>query len=198
MKLSAFGGGVKAGGPNYCSCFVRIVDKPDSATDYKQSYTKAYEEEFHHARDINNLYGEQNVFRYLPLRSMVLRLFPDDSNAAAQQIAFAAKTCHTPLTISYDPAEEDRASALSSTGCSLKAESLQEFLKTMKDYERIRTCSANIPMEMFVEAAQADKYIATAPPVKDGRVELIHYIKEQSISFEYHRYGSISEMPPIE
>lgn len=198
MKLSAFGGGVKAGGPNYCSCFVRIVDKTDSVTDYKQSYIKAYEEEFHHARDINNLYGEQNVFRYLPLKSMVLRLFPDDSNAAAQQIAFAAKTCHTPLTISYDPAEEDRASALSSTGCSLKAENLQEFLKTMKDYERVRTCSANIPMEMFVEAAQADKYIATAPPVKDGRVELIHYIKEQSISFEYHRYGSISEMPPIE
>ena len=34
--------------------------------------------------------------------------------------------------------------------------------------------------------------------VKDGRVELIHYIKEQSISFEYHRYGSISEVPPVE
>ena len=31
------------------------------------------------------------------------------------------------------------------------------------------------------------KYIATAKPVKNGRVELIHYIKEQSISFEYHR-----------
>ena len=29
-------------------------------------------------------------------------------------------------------------------------------------------------------------------------VELIHYIKEQSISFEYHRYGSILEVPPVE
>ena len=59
----------------------------------------------------------------------------------------------------------------------------------MKNYERIRTCGADIPMEMFDEAARIDKYIATAKPVKDGRVELIHYIKEQSISFEYHRYG---------
>ena len=37
-------------------------------------------------------------------------------------------------------------------------------------------------MEMYEEAARIDKYIATAKLVKDGRVELIHYIKEQSIS----------------
>ena len=40
--------------------------------------------------------------------------------------------------------------------------------------------------------------VLTAKPVKDGRVELIHYIKEQSISFEYHRYGSILEVPSVE
>ena len=40
MKLSAFGGGIKAGGPNYCTCFLEITDKPDSRTDYRQSYAK--------------------------------------------------------------------------------------------------------------------------------------------------------------
>ncbi len=53
------------------------------------------------------------------------------------------------------------------------------FLKSMKNYERIRTCGADIPMEMYEEAARIDKYIATAKPVKDGRVELIHYIKSK-------------------
>ena len=197
MKLSAFGGGVKAGGPNYCACFVKITDKPGSTTDYKQSYAKAYEQEFAHARDINNLYGEQNAFRYLPLKKMVLRLFPGDSNEDAQMIALAAKTCHTPLTISFEP-DDDRTAALASTGCALKKETLPEFLKSMKGYERIRTCGAEIPMEMYEEAARIDKYIATAKPVKDGRVELVHYIKEQSIAFEYHRYGSILEVPPVE
>ena len=197
MKLSAFGGGVKAGGPNYCTCFVKITDKAKSTTNYKQSYAHAYEEEFAHARDINHLYGEQNVFRYLPLKNMVLRLFPGDSNEEAEMIALAAILCHTPLTISFGP-DDDRTAALSSVGCTLKKETLEDFLKTMKDYERIRTCGANIPMEMYVEAARTDKYIATARPVKDGRVELIHYIKEQSISFEYHRYGSILDVPPVE
>ena len=46
MKLSAFGGGIKAGGPNYCTCFVEITDKPDSQTDYIDSYFDACEEEF--------------------------------------------------------------------------------------------------------------------------------------------------------
>lgn len=197
MKLSAFGGGVKAGGPNYCACFVNIFDKPESTTIYKLSYAHAHQEEFAHARDVNNLHGEQNAFRYLPLKNMALRLFPGDSNEEAEMIALAATLCHTPLTISFNP-DDDRTAALASTGCKLRKESLDEFLKTMEDYERIRTCSADIPMEMYVEAARTDKYIATARPVKNGRVELIHYIKEQSISFEYHRYGSISDVPPVE
>lgn len=197
MKLSAFGGGVKAGGPNYCSCFVRIADRPGSRTDYVQSYAQAFEQEFAHARDINNLYGEQNVFRYLPLKNMVLRLFPGDSDEHARMVALAARTCGTPLAISFDPAD-DRTAALASTGCTLKKETLPEFLKSMKDYERVRTCKADIPMEMYEEAARIDKYIAAAAPVKNGRVELIHYIKEQSISFEYHRYGSILEVPSVE
>lgn len=197
MKLSAFGGGVKAGGPNYCSCFVKIADKPDSKTDYRQSYTKAFQEEFSKPRDINDLYGEQNLFRYLPLKSMVLRLFPDDRNETAEMIVYAARLCGTPLTISYDPSD-DRTEALADTGCRLRKEAMDSFISSISEYERIRTCSPEIPVKIYEAAVQTDKYIATAPPVKDGRVELIHYIKEQSIAFEYHRYGSISEVPACE
>ncbi|MBR8725921.1 bifunctional proline dehydrogenase/L-glutamate gamma-semialdehyde dehydrogenase [Bacteroides pyogenes] len=197
MKLSAFGGGVKAGGPNYCACFVTFADKPDSATGYRESYAQAYRNEFSRTRDINKLYGEQNLFRYLPLKSMVLRLFPEDRNEEAEMIALAANTCGTPLTISFDP-NDDRTEALRTTGCTLRKESAEEFLKAMPEYERIRTCSPNIPRSMYERAAETNLYIATAPPVKEGRVELIHYIREQSISFEYHRYGSISEVPPCE
>ena len=198
MKLSAFGGGIKAGGPNYCSLFTYITDKTGSKTDYKKSYAEAWKKEFAHARDWNNCYGEQNAFRYLPLKGgMVLRLFKGDSNEEVQMIALAAKTCGTPLTISFD-IDDDRSSALSATGCRLKKESLEDFLISMPEYERIRTCSPDIPRKMYERAAETDKYICTAKPVKNGRVELINYIKEQSISFEYHRYGSITEVPSVE
>ena len=198
MKLSAFGGGIKAGGPNYCSLFTRISDKPGSKTDYKMSYAEAWEKEFAHARDWNKCFGEQNAFRYLPVKGgMALRLFKGDTDEQAQMIALAAKICGTPLTISFD-ADDDRTAALASTGCTLKKESLDAFIQSMPTYERIRTCSPDIPMAMYERAAATDKFICTVPPVKNGRVELINYIKEQSISFEYHRYGSISEVPAVE
>ena len=103
MKLSAFGGGIKAGGPNYCTCFVTITDKAGSKTDYIKSYEDAYNSEFSKARDVNNLYGEQNLFRYLPVKNMALRLFQYDNLEYAKMIAKAAKLCKLALTISMDP-----------------------------------------------------------------------------------------------
>ncbi|WP_164996234.1 bifunctional proline dehydrogenase/L-glutamate gamma-semialdehyde dehydrogenase [Prevotella heparinolytica] len=197
MKFSAIGGGLKAGGPNYCSSFVKITDKPDSNTDYRKSYAEAFAKEFAHARDINNLYGEQNVLRYLPVERMVLRLFPGDSNEEARMIAFAAQTCHTPLVISFGE-DDDRTEALASTGCPLKKEDLKTFYDSLDNYYRIRTCSSDIPDGFYKEVSAMNMYVATAPPVKNGRVELLHYLKEQSITFEYHRYGSITEVPPVE
>ena len=197
MKLSAFGGGIKAGGPNYCTCFVEITDKPDSQTDYIDSYFDACEEEFMDPRDVNKLYGEQNVFRYLPLKSMILRLFPEDTDREVNMISYASELCRTPLTISFDPSD-DRTAALTQYGWPLRKESLEDFLKVMPDYERVRTCSPNIPKCMYERAAETNMYIMAAPPMKQGRIELIRYFKEQSISFEYHRYGSISEVPPYE
>ena len=67
----------------------------------------------------------------------------------------------------------------------------------MKNYERIRTCSADFSMNKYKKAAELGKYIALAKPLAEGRLELIHYLKEQSVTFEYHRYGSITEAPDI-
>ncbi len=194
MKLSAFGPGLKAGGPNYCAQFMTITDKVGASTDYKKSYADWYEKEFRHARNIQpKIRGEQNVFRYLPLRNMVLRLFGDETLEQVQMVLLAAKTVGTPLTISAD-ADNPLVKNLKD----VKTEGITAFCNSMRGYERVRTISRNIPDEVFQAAAFCDKYIAQAAPVRNGRIELAHYIKEQSISNEYHRYGSQIEIPVIE
>lgn len=45
-------------------------------------------------------------------------------------------------SISFEPGD-DRTAALASLGCPLKEEALAGFLKSMKNYERIRTCGAD-------------------------------------------------------
>ena len=196
MKLSAFGPGLKAGGPNYCMQFMNITDKPGSRTDYRQSYAEWYEREFKHARNIQpKIRGEQNVFRYLPLkRGMVFRLFGDETLEQIQMVQLAAQTVGTPLTISVDSSHP----LFSQLTGNIKQESQTAFVSSIKNYERIRTISRQVPDEVFTAAAFADRYIAQSLPVRNGRVELALYIKEQSISNEYHRYGSQIEVPAIE
>ena len=196
MTLSAFGPGLKAGGSNYCTQFMIITDRQGCDTDYRKSYVEWYEKEFRHARNIQpHIRGEQNVFRYLPLqRGMVLRLFGDETLRQVQMVQLAAQTVGTPLTISAD----DTHPLLGHLTGNVKRESLQTFCDTMAQYERIRTISRQVPDEVFVAAARCDRYIAQSEPVSDGRIELSLYIKEQSISNEYHRYGSQIEVPEVE
>ena len=196
MKLSAFGPGLKAGGPNYVVQFMEITDKPDSKTDFRKSYAEWYEKEFKHARNIQpKIRGEQNVFRYLPLeRGMVLRLFGDETPLQVEMVQLAAKTVGTPLTVSVDPSNPIRKEIKGD----VKQETLEQFLNSMGNYERVRTISKKVPESVFEKAADIDMYIAQQPPVKNGRIELAHYIKEQSIANEYHRYGSQIEIPEVE
>ncbi len=194
MKLSAFGGGIKAGGVNYTSCFVRIQDRTTtSAEDAQKSYQQSFESTFSHATDVNNLYGEQNFFRYRPLKSMALRLFPTDSQIEIQKIIAAASAANCPLTISTE-AHDPRVEGLSNH-VRIKYQSLDEFYLNIGEYERIRIISTETPRELYEQAAKHNIYVADAPVVSEGRVELLHYLKEQSVSIEYHRYGSIFEPP---
>ena len=196
MKLSAFGPGLKAGGPNYCLQFMHITDKAGSTTDYKQSYAEWYEKEFKHARNIQpKIRGEQNVFRYLPVDGgIVLRLFGDESLEQVQMVQLAAKTVGTELTVSMDAANP----LFEQIEGEKKQENMAAFLEHIKHYGRVRVISSRMPDVVSEAAANHDKYIAHSAPVNDGRIELALYIQEQSIANEYHRYGSQIEVPEID
>ena len=125
---------------------------------------------------------------------MVLRLFGDETVEQIKMVQLAAKTVGTPLTIS---ANENNPVINQIVG-DIKKENLAAFCENIKNFERVRTISANVPDVVFEAAANYDKYIAQSVPVKNGRIELALYIKEQSIANEYHRYGSQIEVPEIE
>ena len=219
MKLSAFGGGIKAGGRNYVSCFVNItendslqtkaveridfisysnlLDKKDKSRFWTavESYAENMTSEFSVEEDIHRLKGERNTFRYIPLKNMVFRIFPSDKLIDILLILAAAKTAETALIISISTGDSklETIKNLSAGDFKLNVESDTEFLITMQNYDRIRICSNQIPLTYYQKAAKTGKYIASAKPLIEGRLEMLNYLKEQSISFEYHRYGSITE-----
>lgn len=215
MKRSAFGGGIKAGGPNYVSCFVEFTEKEittpissksplsEFVSDEKEkkrlnyaseSYKRAWEIEFSQERDVNHIYGEENTFRYLPLKNIALRV-ENDELSDVLLVLHAAHIVKTPVTISISADDKklpiiERAAA-TIVGTKVVVQDEITFAESMQKYERIRTCSTEISDAIYNKAAELGKHIASDKPLIEGRLELLHYLKEQSIAYEYHRYGSI-------
>jgi RHH-type proline utilization regulon transcriptional repressor/proline dehydrogenase/delta 1-pyrroline-5-carboxylate dehydrogenase len=219
MKLSAFGGGIKAGGRNYVSCFVNIVEtakavKPSNEKEVFKaystilnaaenarflpavdSYDENYRNEFSQENDIHNLMGERNTFRYLPLKKVALRILAADNMADIFMVLAAAQIVRTPIevSISEDDFKLEVLKNIPNKLFKLIIQSETEFLNQLSKYDRIRTCGNPLPEAFYKKAAETGKYIAAAKPLIEGRLELLHYVKEQSIAFEYHRYGSITD-----
>ncbi len=221
MKRSAFGAGIKAGGPNYVSCFVEFEEKDLSVNQenaeypFKKwlnnndnvsvkrlqyayhTYEKAWKEEFSVERDVSHIIGELNTFRYLPLNRMAFRIHENDDLTDILLIIFAVSKTKTNLRISLSGSHAYKNLIENVIkdyrNLSLVTEEEPEFISGMYTYDRIRTCSVNLSDEIYNKAAELGLYIATDKPVIEGRIEILHYLKEQSISYEYHRYGSIVE-----
>jgi len=45
--------------------------------------------------------------------------------------------------------------------------------------------------EMKQVAAETATYIDHAPLIANGRIELLHYLREMALSIDYHRYGNL-------
>lgn len=217
MKRSAFGGGVKAGGPSYASCFVEFTENelpaaertaplssllPDEKDKNRlsvalESYQDAWSSEFSQEKDVSNIYGEENIFRYLPLKSAGFRVQERDKLVDVLLILTAASVAKTPLFVSISgdndsrEAVEKAAAALSPSGVKVVVQDEQAFIDEMDRYERIRAASPTLSDAVYQKAAKLGKHIAAGTPLAEGRLELMHYLKEQSIACEYHRYGSI-------
>lgn len=218
MKRSAFGGGLKAGGVNYVSSFVCFTEKANNPEKNEQiiyfrelqelfsdsnevgrikqaikSFGSNYDNIFCKETDVNQLYGEENTTRYLPLKSCCLRVNNNDKPIQIALVALGAYGCKTPLTISADQnyPEIDKIKKIAKEcNSSVIIEDETAFISKMENFERIRTCSDQLSDAIWKKAGDKGIYIACVPPLIEGRIELLHYLKEQSISFEYHRYGS--------
>ena len=194
MKASAFGGGLKAGGPNYVMQFMQLEDVPGKNPDFKASYLKAWKEEFSTIRDWNHCTGEQNLFRYLPVEKMAMRVFADDNLEDITKVVTAAQIAGVELTVSIY-ATDEKINKVKALGVNVKGESVSEFANNIGRYDRVRICSESIQPSLFQAAAKNNVYLALGKPLDEGRVELLNYIREQSISYEYHRYGSMPVVP---
>ncbi|MFP4388663.1 MAG: aldehyde dehydrogenase family protein, partial [Desulfococcaceae bacterium] len=172
-----------------------------------QSYLYNAEQEFYREKDYFRLRGQDNIFRYRPVGTVLIRIHPDDTlfetiaRIAAAKIAKCNVLVGAPRDLDNRAtrflASEDGKRLLGST--KLTRHSDQELIEIMPELNRIRYAAPDrAPMAVFQAAAKTGFYIARRPVMMEGRLELLHYLQEQAVSVNYHRYGNLGERGLVE
>jgi RHH-type proline utilization regulon transcriptional repressor/proline dehydrogenase/delta 1-pyrroline-5-carboxylate dehydrogenase len=165
------------------------------------SYDRFASEEILVEHDHFQLIGQDNHRRYLPASPLRIRLHADDLpyDIAARCSAAIAANCRA--TISHpDTVHENTISALEKLTyewagrIEFLEESDQELIQSIQNGQiaRLRYADENrVPESVRRAANQHQVFIADQPVSAVGRIELLWYVIEQSISFDYHRYGNL-------
>jgi RHH-type proline utilization regulon transcriptional repressor/proline dehydrogenase/delta 1-pyrroline-5-carboxylate dehydrogenase len=185
----------------------KILELPNSGVDDVSKlrialplYDQFAREEILVEHDHFKLIGQDNIRRYLPVIPLRIRI--DERDTAFEIIARCAAAVATGsrATVSYDPKIDGRIIdtleqlTLPWAGrIEFIDESDSELIAAMQEGRapRIRYATADrVPETIRRTANEQFVYIADAPVLASGQ-ELLWYVIEQSISFDYHRYGNL-------
>ncbi|MGB0387601.1 MAG: proline dehydrogenase family protein [Ardenticatenaceae bacterium] len=191
-KKSAFGGGAKAGGPNYVLSLGTWRDAPPARElrFSEKSYQAAWQTHFSVEHDPSQVLGEGNIFRYRPISALLLRVAADTDLLPIHQVASAARICGVPLTVSLPPnaAQRDDLTQISHLNCVIEDDTT--LAARLPHYERMRLLGTATPA-LCAAAHAAHVALIRDPVLANGRLELRHYLREQAITHTTHRYGNI-------
>jgi len=167
------------------------------------SFARSMAEEFGCEHDHFRLLGQDNIRRYLPVRSVRVRVHPADGffEVVARLAAARNLGCHVTLSVTpgisvpglawLGEATEDWREAIA--WVEEDDRTLVEVIRKAHT-ERLRYASAGrVPTEVLAVANEVGLFVARAPVLAEGRVELLWYLREQSVSRDYHRHGNLGE-----
>ncbi|MFV0561619.1 proline dehydrogenase family protein [Malaciobacter mytili] len=162
------------------------------------SYYHNYHTEFSVEKDYCKVRGEDNHFRYLPLHRILIRVSNDDTLFEVVSRILAARVSKVNFSVSIDnnPKIEEflkEATVLFTSKDRIVKHTDEELVEVLGSYERIIYSDIKKVPEMIFEAAtnHLETFIIRMKPMMEGRIELLNYFKEQSVSHSFHRYGNI-------
>ncbi|MCA9247991.1 MAG: aldehyde dehydrogenase family protein, partial [Planctomycetales bacterium] len=164
-------------------------------------YAAAWRDEFSRDHDSFRLIGQDNLRRYLPAANVRIRADAADRSWEVLARMAAAKTVGSRITISEPPGERlphvallDRMTESWAGAIEFLPESNEQLAEVIRQgrVDRVRFASPDrVPDVVRSAAAAAGFYLADEQVHRCGRLELLHYVQEQSISHDYHRYGNL-------
>lgn len=221
-KLSGFGPGAKAGGPNYVAQMCRItqasmprrlraygeaVDRLARAAaehldgsgerlllDSAKSYAYAWETHFGRIHDPSGLRGQDNLFRYQPASPLLILAERAHHVVDLVRACAAALTCGVEFNVCIGTQlAQGRPWLAQLPGVQLSVCCSEDLIRLL-EHASLRRIRAVGPVSERVRNAtlEHDLHVATQPVMATGRIELRHYLIEQALCIEHHRYGNLA------
>lgn len=175
-KRSSVGSGTKPGGPDHLHSYGTWAPSHDAPVEQALSaYEQAWAEYFALEHDPTGLACESNILRYRPLDLVLARVESMDA-AEIPLLRSASMLTGTPLEISARETETD--------------EHLAARLSCMTGDVRLRLLGGS-NADVLRAAHSAGVTVDDSPITGIGRLDLLRFVKEQSISRTTHRYGRL-------
>jgi RHH-type proline utilization regulon transcriptional repressor/proline dehydrogenase/delta 1-pyrroline-5-carboxylate dehydrogenase len=159
-----------------------------------------HEIEFLKEHDYAHIRGESNVIRYLPVESVLLRVEErdtlDEILASIIAIKMVGASLHISIPKHSKKAEliwlEAKQSLFIGEKDSFSRDEEDTLVAAMDRVARVRFLHPeNVTPSIYESIASKTIYIASEPFLSHGRIELMHYFIEQSVTNSYHRYGNL-------
>ena len=178
-KDSSFGFGMKAGGCNYVRQFLTLQINNSKNLNYAECFDKNFKDEI----DVSNIRGQHNISRYIKPEIVKILI---DQNTTDKHLNMVTLACDV-ISVKYE--------LFTTQPTKLKgAKTINNWNEVLNDYSfgtKIRNLTSNISNEFLKEAHLKNVHLYDRTPNPDGKFEFLNYFNEQSLSFNYHRYGNL-------
>jgi RHH-type proline utilization regulon transcriptional repressor/proline dehydrogenase/delta 1-pyrroline-5-carboxylate dehydrogenase len=156
------------------------------------SYGRALREHCGADHDPSKLLGERNVFRYVPCSPLLIRA-PAGADAIDVLLACAAAlTAGARFELSLAEAAAGARPYLTQlAGVTVQVETAAQCAARVAGFARVRAIGTVEPA-VLTAAEAALVHVAAAPVLQTGRIELLRYLREQSVSHRFHRFGNLA------
>lgn len=166
------------------------------------SYIYNVEQEFSQTKDYFKIRGEDNVLRYRPVDTVIVRVDARDTlfEVLARIAGAAVAGCRVIVGLPRDLDSPVTGFLAGGNGryflggIPVVRHSDQDLIDILNDVDRIRYAAPDrVPKAVFEAAAEHGFYISRNRVLMEGRIEMLNYFQEQTVSHSYHRYGNLGD-----
>lgn len=170
------------------------------------SYGEAYAREISIDHDPSAVLGERNVFRYRPCEGLCIRASADADVIDVLLALAAGRTVGARMTLSASPDLIANVPWLQDTRweraeINLVIEDEVQCARRLAaaPVQRVRYVGSE-EMQVMLVGEQSGFAVLTQPVLLTGRIELLAYVREQSVTTRFHRFGNLAPerlLPPL-